>query len=215
MLEGKQHCQDSGNTTLLSSSPLPWCYTKGNEGDRAGKDIPCLTFSYHFSREKRTAPGHCNNPHMVLKLPEVWAAAFPWGQLVFSPPLPESESELLSLKEMMKNLCSQLSCCNKTSTFEPNFLLFCVCLVNLEQNNTAQHAKISSEAIWLWKSSEAQKETMTAPCYQSARAQTELTGAQQQLWTLILYLKSSSKQVCTRVKAPLTSSSLLDPHNLP
>lgn len=215
MLEVKQHCQDSGHTTLLSSSPLPSCYT---QGDRAGKDIPCLTFSHHLRRqpgEKRTAPLHCNNPHTVLQLPEVWAATFPSGQLVFPPPPPERESDLMSLKEIMKNLCSQLSCYNKNSTYEPNFLLFCVCLGSIEQSNAAQHAKISSEAIWLWKPSEAQKETMTAVCYQSARAQTELTGAQQQLWTLIMYWKPSSKQVCTRAKAPLTSSSPMDPYNFP
>lgn len=77
---------------------------------------------------------------------------------------------------MMKNLCSQLSCYNNNSTYEPNFPLFCVCLENPEQNITPQHTTIPSEATGLWKSSEAQKEIMTAPWYQSARAQIELTG---------------------------------------
>lgn len=143
---------------------------KGTEQGKTFLVSPSPTTQGRQSGEKRTAPLHCNNPHVVLELPELWAAAFPWGQLVFSPLLPESESELMFLKEMMKNLCSQLSCYNKNSIYEPNCLLFCVCLGNLEQNDTAQHANISSEAIWLWKSSEAQKETMTALCYQSARA---------------------------------------------
>lgn len=52
MLEVKWHHQDSGHTTLLSSSPLPSCYPKVNEGDRAGKNIPGLTFSCHLRREE-------------------------------------------------------------------------------------------------------------------------------------------------------------------
>lgn len=217
MLEVKQHHQDSGHTTLLQfTTPLtPKSKWRGQSRERHSLSHLLLP-PQETAGGKRTAPLHWNNPYTVLELPEkVWAATFPWGQLVFSPSLLESESELMPLKEMMKNLCSQLSCYNKNSTYEPNFLLFCVCLGNLEQNNTAQHAKISSEAIWLWKSSEAQKKTMTALCSQSARAQIELTGAQQQLWTLILYLKPSSEQICTRVKAPLTPSSPVDPHNLP
>lgn len=127
MLEVKWRAQDSGHTTLPSSSPLPSCYPKVNEGDR---DIPSLTFSCHLKRqpeEKRTAPLHWNNPHMVLELPEkVWAVKFPWRQLVFSPSLLESKSELRSLKEMMKNLWSQLSCYNKNCLWTKFSALLCL-----------------------------------------------------------------------------------------
>lgn len=204
MLEVKQHHQDSGHVTL------PSCYPQVNEGDRAGTDIPCPTFSCHLRRqpgEVRTAPLHWNNPHSSLagsELPHSLEGS--WFSLHLY-----QKVNLMSLKEIIKNLCSQLSCYNKNSAYEPNFLLFCVCLGNLEQNNTGQSANISSEATGIWKSSEAQKETLTALCYQSARAQTELAGAQQQLWTLILYLKPSGKHICTRAKGPLTSSSPVDP----
>lgn len=152
MLEVKQHHQDSGHITQQGQTFLVPCSATSGASQGSRGQLHCTEITH-------TAPW------------EGLSCCIPLGQLVLSPSLSESESELLSLKEMMKNLCSQLSCYNKNSTYEPNFLLFCVCLGNLEQNNTAQHAKISSEAIWLWKSSEAQKETMTALCYQSEHRQ--------------------------------------------
>lgn len=59
MLEVKQHRQDSGHSTLLRSSSLPSCYPKVNEGDRAGKDIPCLTFSTSGDSQGRRGELHC------------------------------------------------------------------------------------------------------------------------------------------------------------
>lgn len=160
---------EQGKTFLVSPSPT----TSGDSlGTRGQLHCTAITHIWCSSSLRSELPhsleGNCFSLHLYQKGNLNWSLWRKWWRTF-------AHSFLAIIKTLTRG------CYN-----EPSFLLFRVCLGNTEQNNTAKQAKISSEATWLWKSSEAQKETMTALCYQSARAQIELTGAQQQLWTLIL-----------------------------